>query len=170
MRRVLLVIGLLLVFAPAAHAGGWATVGLSSTPDSAAPGKPWVVDLTVLQHGRTPLVGVEPVITITGAGGATHAFAARPTAKDGVYRAQVVFPAAGRWEYQVDDGFGRAHSYPAVEVDTASRAPATAATTTTDDGGPSVVWLIGGIALLLAAAVLLIRPRLRRRGHQPQAA
>jgi hypothetical protein len=36
-------------------AGGWATVGLSSLPDGAQPGEAWVVDLTVLQHGRTPL-------------------------------------------------------------------------------------------------------------------
>ena len=32
--------------------GGWATVGLSSLPNGTPPGEEWVVDLTVLQHGR----------------------------------------------------------------------------------------------------------------------
>ena len=41
-----------------AFGGGWATVGMSSTPAGAKPGEPWVVDMTILQHGRTPLEGV----------------------------------------------------------------------------------------------------------------
>jgi hypothetical protein len=162
-RRVLLAVGLLLVFAPAARAGGWATVGLSSTPDATAAGKAWVVDITVLQHGRTPLTDVKPVVMISS--GAEHQdFAARPTGKPGVYRASVVFPSAGRWEYQIDDGFisQQPHTYPAVQI---GATPATAAS----DGGPSRLWLIGGIALLLAAAALLVGPRLRH-SQQPQAA
>ena len=74
MRRVLLAVGLLLVFAPAARAGGWATVGLSSTPS----GKTWVVDLTVLQHGVTPLTDVKPAVVISS-GDKREVFAAKPT-------------------------------------------------------------------------------------------
>jgi YtkA-like len=165
-RRVLLAVGLLLVFAPAAHAGGWATVGLSSTPQGMTPGKTWVVDVTVLQHGVTPLTDVKPVVTISS-GSKRQDFAATPTGKPGVYRASVVFPAAGRWEYQIDDGFisQQPHTYPAVQIGGAS------ATTTAapSDGGPNLLWLIPGVALLLAAAVLLVRPRLRH-SQQPQAA
>src|SRR5690349_21359223 len=97
MRRVLLAVCLLLLFAPAAQAGGWATLSLSSTPT----GKHWVVDLTVLQHGRTPLSGLEPVVTIRG-GDTVKDFAAKPTGKAGTYRADVVFPTAGRWTYEID--------------------------------------------------------------------
>ena len=43
-----------------ATAGGWATVSLSSTPDDLGPGDAWNVQITILQHGRTPLDGVEP--------------------------------------------------------------------------------------------------------------
>jgi hypothetical protein len=167
MRRLLLAVGLLLVVAPAAHAGGWATVGLSSTPAGASPGAPWVVDITVLQHGVTPLEDITPAVTIAS-GDATKTFTAKPTGKPGVYRASVVFPTAGRWEYQIDDGFvsERPHLYPAVQIGGA--APANANTTTSDDGGPSLILLLGGIALLLAAVALLARDRLRH--HQPQAA
>ncbi len=107
-------------------------------------------------------------------GDARETFPGTPVdGKPGVYRAEVVFPTAGRWTYQVDDGFisGQPHSFPAVDIGAPASAPATAASTTADDGGPSMLWLGLGIALLaLAAAVLLLRDRRRPRPHQPQAA
>jgi hypothetical protein len=169
-RRVLLAVGLLLVFVPAAHAGGWATVSLSSTPAGVQPGKTWTVDMTVLQHGRTPLPDLQPVVTIRN-GDATKDFAAKPTGKTGVYRAEVVFPTAGRWSYQIDDGFisQLPHTYPAVQI--GEPGATTTAPSATDDGsgGPNLLWLSGGVLLLLAAAALLIRLRLGH-GRQPQAA
>src|SRR5215207_4895752 len=141
-RRVLFVLALALVLliAPAAHAGGWATVGLSSTPAGTEPGTPWPVEITVLQHGVTPLEGVEPAVIITS-GDARETFAATPTGKPGVYRAEVVFPTAGRWSYAVDDGFisERPHTFPAVQIDAETSAPAPA---TGGDGGPSAGWLV----------------------------
>jgi hypothetical protein len=166
-RRSLLALPILVVLlaAPPALAGGWATVGLSSTPTGAQPGKPWSVDLTILQHGRTPLADLQPVITITN-GDISRNVIAKPTGKIGVYHADVVFPAAGRWEYKIDDGFisGVAHTYPAVQIG----APASAPTRVADDDGPSTVWLIAGIALLAAAALLVAGDRRRRRQTHAQ--
>ncbi|HET6547279.1 MAG TPA: FixH family protein [Solirubrobacter sp.] len=169
MRRVLIALPVLvlLVFAPPAVAGGWATVGLSSTPAGTDPGAPWNVTLTVLQHGRTPLDGLQPTITIRN-GDATERFAAKPAGAPGTYRASVTFPTAGTWTYEVDDGFitGQPHTFPPVEIgDGSAGAPGTS-----DDGGGSLGWLaIPGVALLLAAGFLLAGDR-RRRHHQPQAA
>jgi hypothetical protein len=156
MRRVGLAVALLLLFAPAAYAGGWATVSLSSTPKA----QDWTVDVTVLQHGRTPLSDLHPVVTISN-GTVTKDFAAQATGKPGVYRADVVFPSAGRWTYQIDDGFisQMPHTYPPVQIGEAAAA--------STDGGPNLLWLIPGIALLLGAGALLLRPRI---GRQPQAA
>ena len=69
----------------------------------------------------------------------TKTFAAKPTGKPGVYRAAVVFPSAGKWTYEVDDGFitGQPHTFPAVQIGAPARAPRRAAATTADDGGPS---------------------------------
>jgi len=124
------------------------------------------VNITVLQHGVTPLDDLKPAVTIAS-GEATKTFAATPTSKPGEYRARVVFPTAGRWTYEIDDGFisGQPHTYPAVEIQ--GTAPAAAATA---DTGPNLLWLIPGIALLLAAAAILVLPRTRARQHKPQAA
>ena len=69
--------------------------------------------MTILQHGRTPLDDLSPTITIRN-GDATKTFNAEPTGKAGVYRASVVFPSAGKWNYEVNDGFitGQPHTYP----------------------------------------------------------
>ncbi len=116
MKRIVLVVTLVsLAAVTAASAGGWATVRLSSTPDGKRAGQPWIVRLTVLRHGVTPLAGVEPVVLIQK-GGVRLRYAARPTGTTGVYRARVVFPAAGTWSWKVDDGFSRIHDYYPVEI------------------------------------------------------
>jgi hypothetical protein len=115
------------LIAPAsATAGGWATVGLDPLPDGVGPGKTWEVELTVLQHGRTPLENVRPRVIITRAGD-RDVFPARATSEPGVYRAEVVFPSAGTWRYAVDDGFTQTHTFPPVRVREGgtAKAPAT---------------------------------------------
>jgi len=164
---VLLALGL--VMPAVAGAGGWATAGLSSTPEGVAPGQPWKVDITVLQHGRTPLEGLQPVVRIRS-GDATREFAAEPTRKTGVYRAEVVFPTAGRWDYEVLDGFinESPHTFPAVEIGSGGAVPAAATQSSppaapADGGGVAAGWLWGaGAALVLAGAVLLLDRRRRR--------
>ena len=167
MRRSSLLFPLVLVIlllAPAvAAAGGFATAGLSSTPEGVAPGQPWNVDITVLQHGRTPLEGISPRLEISS-GDATREFVAKPTGEAGVYRATVVFPTAGRWGYQVFDGFNDElpHSFPAVEIGDGAAVTATAAPAQ-DDGGIASGWLWGAGAALALALLVLAVDRLRRR-------
>jgi YtkA-like len=115
MRLATLGVLVALLVPASASAGGFATVGLDPLPDGARAGQPWVVDLTVLQHGRTPLEGVHPRVLVTR-GSQREAFPARATATAGVYRAEVVFPTAGTWEYEVDDGFTQTHTFPPVRV------------------------------------------------------
>ena len=100
MKKVLLVLAVAAVAAAtltgAASAGGWATVGLSSLPPAGLPAnQDWPVDITVLQHGQTPLAGVTPVVRIRDDGGqVVKSFTATPTGKTGVYHAVVRFPVA----------------------------------------------------------------------------
>jgi YtkA-like len=157
------------LFAPMASAGGWATVGLSSLPDGTRAGEAWIVDLKVLQHGRTPLEGVRPAFTITKAGtDATRTFPAIATDEPGVYRARVVFPSAGRWRYLVDDDFSAQHSFGSVRVGTGSKASAAAVPVAvvspdSDGGGGAGPWgalgAIGAAGILVAGFVLALRRR-----------
>ena len=76
--------------------------------------------MTVLQHGVKPLEGIAPVITIVNAAGDSHRFVGTPTAKPGVYHADVVFPSSGTWSYEVWDDFTRTHTFKPVEIGVAS--------------------------------------------------
>jgi YtkA-like protein len=159
----------------AATAGGWATVGFDPPPEGLQPGEPWEVDLTVLQHGRTPLEGVQPrVIVAEEAGDGQRAIAARPTGKPGVYRATVVFESAGTWTIAVDDDFAATHRFPAVEIGSGGKKSATepvAAVNTAaarppsaGDDGPNLLLAFGAAAVAALAAGFGAAFLQRRRG------
>jgi hypothetical protein len=111
-----------LALAGAAQAGCMATVGLSSLPKPGHPaGKPWLVTVRVLQHGRTPMADASPEVRIRNAAGKLFVFKARRTKVVGSYRARVVFPRAGRYSLGVYDGFpyaecARVHSFKPVVI------------------------------------------------------
>ena len=148
------------VAAPAATAGGWATVGLSTLPPSGLePNQAWPVDITVLQHGQTPLAGVTPVVRIRDDGGTVvRSFTAKPTAKTGVYHAVVSFPGAGTYAYEVYDGFGtyggaQTHTFKPVQI---------------GSPGGSFPFLVLGLALGLALVITATTVYLRRGGATPE--
>jgi hypothetical protein len=134
LRRLLIIVAatVALVGAGTALAGGWATVNLSSLPKGLSAGEPWVVHITVLQHGLAtqPLCCLRPTVTIrkiaaarsTSARSAVwRTFRAWPTGRIGVYRARVVFPTAGTWRFAVYDGFiqyggARTHTFSPVRI------------------------------------------------------
>jgi hypothetical protein len=133
-RAVIAAAAVALIGACTALAGGWATVKLSSTPKGLAAGEPWIVDVTVLQHGLAsqPLCCLKPRVTIRKVASArspssgldaraSRTFTARATSRAGVYRARVVFPQAGTWRYEVYDGFteyggARTHRFKPVKI------------------------------------------------------
>jgi hypothetical protein len=133
-KALIIVAAVALISASTAYAGGWATVRLSSSPKGLTADKPWIVNITVLQHGLAsqPLSGLKPTVTIRRVGplraasGAaekqpTIRFRARPTGRTGVYRARVVFPSAGTWRYEVFDAFteyggARTHTFAPVKI------------------------------------------------------
>ena len=146
-----------------ASAGGWATVGLEPPPEGMEAGQPWRVDLTILQHGVTPLEGVQPrVIVAREDGSARSSFPARATGKPGVYRATVVFESAGEWALVVDDGFRGRHSFQAVRVVAGGKGRSTEAVALANasaaapppgasggDDGPD--WLLAALGAAVAA-------------------
>lgn len=108
----------------AAQAGGFATVGFSPLPDRTPAGGTWTPEITVLQHGRTPITGLTPTVTVERVpSGEEAAFTAVETAKPGVYRAEVRFPRGGDWRVVVDSGWwgeGASVTYGPFPVEPAS--------------------------------------------------
>src|SRR3954468_20731859 len=148
-------VGAALALPGVAAAGGFATVGLSSLPDSTAPGAPWHVTLTILQHGRTPLASLHPVVRIRSADGRTaRTFAARPARRAGVYTADVVFPAAGRWRYAIDDGFSQTHDFAPATIGPAPPSPPVKASGGANVGAAFAAAAAAGLLAALLAAAL----------------
>ena len=164
MKKLLLVVAVVAsVAVPAASAGGWATVGLSSLPPTGLKAKQaWPVDITVLQHGRTPLAGVTPVVRIRDDGGKlVQSFTARPTGKTGVYHAVVQFPGEGTYSYEVYDGFtqyggAQTHTFRPVQIGTNS-----------GPLGDSFPYLPLGLALVLAIGLAGTTVVYLRHGREP---
>jgi hypothetical protein len=146
-----------LAFPASTAAGGWATAGLGPPDDGLKAGDTWNAEVTILQHGKTPLSGVEPTVTIRNDSGRTETFRAEPTGQPGVYVAEVRFPSGGTWSYEVYDGFeqyggAQTHTFGPVAI-----APGS--------GGGIALWpfvLVGLAAALVAGAGLWVA-RVRRR-------
>lgn len=105
MRQLIVLSALAVALAGAgtASAGGFATVGVDPLPNGLEAGETWSTEITVLQHGRTPLDGLSPILTIREEGtGLVREFKASAASRTGVYEARVVFPEAGRWNVVVD--------------------------------------------------------------------
>jgi hypothetical protein len=165
MRRALLLVVAVTLLAPAAAwAGGFATAGLSSTPAGVDSGEKWDVDITILQHGRTPLSDLTPAVVIEIPGGGEKRFTGEPTDKPGVYRASVVFPEAGTYSYRVDDGFTNAvpHTFPPVRIGEGP-APVPAASASGTDGLPWWPFMAAAGVVALLALSLSGLARARRR-------
>jgi hypothetical protein len=174
---------LALAFPATALGGGYATLGLQSLPEGIDPGETWTAEFTVLAHGRTPFIDGHPSVTLERSGGETvGTFPARLVNKSGLYRAQVVFPESGRYEYVIDDGYSQRHTFPPVTVGDgggdpvpspapaeppASQPAAVQASTADGSSVPLALVLAAGVGLLTAWLVLMLLSRRGRAGGQP---
>jgi hypothetical protein len=145
-----------------ASAGGWATVGMHPLPTDVGPGDTWNTELTILQHGETPLTGLSPTITISlDDSGRTESFTATETSEPGVYAASVVFPEAGPWSIVADSTFGESRlTYGPVLIEPTPGAGA--AGSSTEVPVLPLVAVLGGLVL---AAAALFGVRRQRRLH-----
>jgi hypothetical protein len=108
MRQLIVLVAFAVALASAgtASAGGWASVAVNPLPTGVDAGETWRTEITVLQHGVTPLTDLAPVITIRERDtGEARDFAATAGDAPGVYEASVVFPEAGEWNVVVESGF-----------------------------------------------------------------
>jgi mono/diheme cytochrome c family protein len=114
--RSSLVLALLLAFVLAVpvFAGGWAVITLDELPTGMVAGEPFTIGFTVLQHGRTPLTNLDPVI-IARSGSERVTFSPTDEGKPGHYAVSMTIPSEGEWEWTIH-AFSMEQKMPALSV------------------------------------------------------
>jgi hypothetical protein len=155
---IALTLAILFIASPAL-AGGWAVITVDRLPGNVEAGKPFEVGFTVLQHGRTPMGGLDPEISARNP--VTHqtfSAVAGPAGKTGHYVAVVTLPSEGYWDWSIE-AFTANQPMPQIFVGP----PAGSSPQTALNGGPGTMlpWLVGSAGLVLAVVGLIF---LLRRG------
>ena len=169
----------LLLMASAAFAGGWAAVTMTDPPSDITPGEETTVDMTVLQHGETPVDWAKMTVVATNADtGRTLRADARPVAgKIGLYRATLAFPTDGNWAitYESPELVMDGTTTLAVVAPPPVTAPATTATPAAEAAPANYLLpfalVVGTIVVLGLLAAFLIgrRPEANEQHEQPVA-
>lgn len=155
------VLAALALVAPA-FAGGWVVITLDSLPEEIVAGAPYAIGMMALQHGQTAWeadslqIQAEHVET-----GTLVEFTALPDRDPGHYVAELVFPAAGEWEWAISAGmFPAAQPMPALNVSADKAAsvggPETSAPLMAGAANPLTILLGAGALLAFAAGLLMI--------------
>ena len=90
-----------LIFAIPAFAGGWAVISLDELPTNVVAGEPLTIGFTVLQHGKTPMDGLDPTVTASLYKDSQFVVHAEPEGKTGHYTATLTFPQEGEWSWSI---------------------------------------------------------------------
>ena len=115
--RISIALALLLsvVLAIPVFAGGWAVITLDEIPTGVVAGEPLTIGFTVLQHGKTPMEGLDPTITATSSNSESFMVHAKPEGETGHYAATLTFPAEGNWTWSIR-AFSMEQVMPALSV------------------------------------------------------
>src|SRR5262249_43004448 len=95
--QIAFAMGLLVILAGVALAGGWAIITLNEFPDYAVEGKPLNLTFSVRQHGVTLLPGLQPKIQATTSSGLQAKAGVKPTSNRGEYTRSRPLPQRGEW-------------------------------------------------------------------------
>lgn len=115
--RISIALALLLsvVLAIPAFAGGWAVITLDELPTGVVAGEPFNIGFTVLQHGKTPMDGLDPTITATSSNSESFVVHAKPEGETGHYAATLTLPKEGSWNWSIQ-AFSMEQAMPMLSV------------------------------------------------------
>jgi hypothetical protein len=164
----------LLALTAAAFAGGWASVAMADPPGDITPGQETSVELTVLQHGATPVDWPRITVVATNAesGAIVRAQAEAVKGALGKYQATLVFPGAGDWAVTYDspdlvmDG-SASLAVTALPVPAAVNAPAVTTASAATDASATLAVPIAGVAIIAILALFFAALLIRGRRSQP---
>ena len=159
---VLACLGLALVWTPSVFAGGWAITTLDPLPNELRAGQTYAIGYVIRQHGQTPFTSAQTAIEIRSPDSqAPQRFRAVPDGAPGHYVAQVTFPTAGEWQWDVDQAPFAPQALGTVTVLAPSAASAAPNT---------IVPLAGTLAIATALAIAVFVWRLTMYTRTPRPA
>jgi len=151
-----------LILATVALAGGWAHVTVDNAPVDPPAGGGTPIELSVLQHGVTPVSwpGVTVVATDATSGTVVRA-QAQAKGPEGSYVATIVFPTAGEWTLTFESAELEMAGSVAMKVAPAVTAtqPGTAAATASALDVMPVLLLLFAAIVALAIGGLVVKGR-----------
>ena len=159
---IALAVLLTLVFTLPVFAGGWAVITLDAFPTGIVAGEPFTVGFTVLQHGKTPMTGLDATITANLHNKTEFMVDAEPEGKPGHYTATMTFPMEGEWQWSIQ-AFTMDQSMPVLSVAAPAVASESWSVVKTDPVAAAIPWMtfirILAIAGGLVGVVLILRHR-----------
>jgi hypothetical protein len=164
--RIALVIALLisLVLAVPVFAGGWAVITLDELPTGVVAGEPLTIGFTVLQHGKTPMTDLSPIIVANLHKDTEFKIIAEEEGKPGHYTATLTFPREGEWSWSIQ-AFTMDQKMPMLTVAApavaASNPPVVIEETAASFASPMILVSAAVLALGLAGAFVGVRRRSR---------
>jgi len=159
-----LVVLLSLVYALPAFAGGWAVITLDELPTDVVAGEPLTIGFTVLQHGKTPMAGLNPTVRATLLKDEQFAVRASPDGELGHYTATLTFPIEGEWNWSIQ-AFTMDQPMPTLSVAAPGSAVASQSSPTTEPAAATVppLVILRGLAFAAGLAALLLASQRKRR-------
>lgn len=164
--RNAMVIALLmsLLIAVPVFAGGWAVITLDELPTGVVAGEPLTIGFTVLQHGKTPMTDLSPIIVANLDKDTEFKIIAEEEGKPGHYSATLTFPEEGEWNWSIQ-AFTMDQKMPmltvAAPVVAASNPPVVVEETAASFASPTILVSAAVLALGLAGAFVGVRRRSR---------
>ncbi|MBL8099207.1 MAG: c-type cytochrome [Anaerolineales bacterium] len=93
---------LALIFTIPVFAGGWAVITLDELPTDVVVGEEFTVGFMVLQHGKTPMTDLSPIIIANLNKDSHFKVIAKEEGKPGHYTATLTFPKEGEWNWTIE--------------------------------------------------------------------
>lgn len=143
-----------------AQAGGWATLTLSELPTEVVAERPFTIEFSVRQHGKTMLADLEAMVTaVHPASGTKVEVRAEDAAEKGFYTATLTLPQSGEWQWEIA-AFTAVHPMPPLVVN-----PLPVAAIETNVSETAVPWqlVLGWTAIVGAILCLFFWTRQRNR-------
>lgn len=148
---------LISIFTIPVFAGGWAVITLDELPTNVVAGEEFTVGFMVLQHGKTPMTDLTPIIIANLDKSEQFTVTAKEEGKPGHYTATLTFPKEGEWNWTIE-AFSMQQKMPTLMVSAPSVATVsesvTEATTQTSTSPNFVIaiaaFVIGLVSLFFA--------------------